>query len=299
MRWQESCAVGRRAPILFRARLPGSPCLTPRSPAFTPAASGIHAADPPSKPRCVWPAAPGPRHRAGGCLARLARGHRSARRRRRAGRDGRRPRAGRRERRDRRALSGRDAARPGGNRRRADRARRHAQQGAAGRQRHDRGIDGRALHATAAALGEPLWRHLAQGGPVTLPLPEIQIFGGGAHAGRRVDIQDFMVMALTATQLRPGAAHDRRGLSGGRHADAGSEGKLAGVADEGGFWPAFDSNEEALEMLVRAIEAAGYRARRRGRHLAGYRRLGVRPRRTLPAGAGRARARQRRHGRAC
>ena len=113
------------------------------------------------------------------------------------------------------------------------------------------------LHAAAAAAGEPLWRHLAAGAPVTLPLPEIQIFGGGAHAGRRVDIQDFMVMPV-------GAASFDRALemtaevyraAGELMRDAG---KLAGVADEGGWWPAFATNEEALDWLVRAIERAGF-----------------------------------------
>ena len=52
------------------------------------------------------------------------------------------------------------------------------------------------LHAAAAEAGKPLWRHVADhyGHEASLPLPEIQIFGGGAHAGRRVDIQDFMIM---------------------------------------------------------------------------------------------------------
>ena len=50
-------------------------------------------------------------------------------------------------------------------------------------------------HAAAHNAGVPLWRYLAGGRPVHLPLPEIQIFGGGAHAGRRVDVQDFMVIA--------------------------------------------------------------------------------------------------------
>src|SRR5690606_37313370 len=53
-------------------------------------------------------------------------------------------------------------------------------------------------HAAAAAAGVPLWRHLAGAGRPMLPLPEIQIFGGGAHAGRRVDVQDFMVVAVGA-----------------------------------------------------------------------------------------------------
>jgi enolase len=110
-------------------------------------------------------------------------------------------------------------------------------------------------HAAAAAAGVPLWRHLGGEGP--LPLPEIQIFGGGAHAGRRVDIQDFMVIATGATEFTQAlnwTAEVYR-AAGQIMSDAG---KLAGVADEGGFWPAFDSNEEGVETLVRAIEKAGF-----------------------------------------
>jgi enolase len=111
--------------------------------------------------------------------------------------------------------------------------------------------------AAAAAAGEPLWRHLRPDA-TTLPLPEIQIFGGGAHAGRRVDIQDFMIVcpgAATFAEALDWTAEVYR-AAGKLMADAG---KLAGVADEGGFWPAFDTNEEALGMLVRAIEKAGLR----------------------------------------
>jgi enolase len=113
------------------------------------------------------------------------------------------------------------------------------------------------LHAAAAAAGEPLWRSLAAGAPVSLPLPEIQIFGGGAHAGRRVDIQDFMVMPLGAASFDEALAMTAEvyRAAGELMRDAG---KLAGVADEGGWWPAFDTNEEALDWLVRAIERAGF-----------------------------------------
>ncbi|MEP6679760.1 MAG: phosphopyruvate hydratase, partial [Betaproteobacteria bacterium] len=55
--------------------------------------------------------------------------------------------------------------------------------------------------AAAGAAGVPLWRYLAGGNPVTLPLPEIQIFGGGAHAGRRLDLQDVMVMPVGAASF--------------------------------------------------------------------------------------------------
>jgi enolase len=114
------------------------------------------------------------------------------------------------------------------------------------------------MHAAAASKGVPLWRHVAElcGQTPSLPLPEIQIFGGGAHAGRRVDVQDFMVMV-------PGAASFDEALevTSEIYRAAGAimkaRGLLAGVADEGGWWPVFRNNEEALETLVLAIEQAG------------------------------------------
>lgn len=117
-----------------------------------------------------------------------------------------------------------------------------------------------ALHAAAAAEKLPLWQHLGiflgLSKADTLPLPEIQIFGGGAHAARRVDVQDFMVMAVGARSYAQALEWTAEVY---RHAGLIMEeaGRLQGVADEGGFWPAFDSNEEALESLVRAIERAG------------------------------------------
>jgi enolase len=114
-----------------------------------------------------------------------------------------------------------------------------------------------ALNAAAAHAGEPLWRHLAQGRPVSLPLPEIQIFGGGAHAGRRIDIQDLMVMPLGADSFDQALAMTAEVyMAAGRLMEG--RGRRCGVADEGGWWPDFASNEEAVEMLLRAIEAAGY-----------------------------------------
>lgn len=114
------------------------------------------------------------------------------------------------------------------------------------------------LHAAAGAHRMPLYAFLAQGKKVRMPLPEIQIFGGGAHAGRRVDIQDFMIMALGAHSFDQALI-----MTAEVYRAAGDlmkeAGKLQGVADEGGYWPAFDSNEEALTMLMRSIERAGYR----------------------------------------
>lgn len=114
------------------------------------------------------------------------------------------------------------------------------------------------LHASAAAQGVPLWQRvglLSERRP-SIPLPEIQIFGGGAHAGRRVDIQDFMIMV-------PGASDFEEVMevtsavywAAGRVME--QRGGVTGVADEGGWWPNFTSNEEALECLMRAIEGAG------------------------------------------
>jgi enolase len=114
-------------------------------------------------------------------------------------------------------------------------------------------------HAAAAAAGEPLYRYL--GGPDCrrLPLPQIQVFGGGAHAGRRVDIQDFMVVCPAATTFAEAldwTAEVYR-AAGELMKEAGT---LRGVADEGGWWPEFATNEQALETLVQAIERAGFSA---------------------------------------
>ncbi|MDQ4059904.1 MAG: phosphopyruvate hydratase, partial [Pseudomonadota bacterium] len=79
----------------------------------------------------------------------------------------------------------------------------------------------------------------------------------GAHAGRRVDIQDFLVVCPSADSIAE--ALDRTAevyRAAGRL--LGEAGRLCGVADEGGWWPAFDTNEEALDMLLRAVEGAGY-----------------------------------------
>jgi enolase len=103
-----------------------------------------------------------------------------------------------------------------------------------------------------------LWRYLGAGREdFFLPLPEVQIFGGGAHAGRRVDVQDFMVIAVGATDYAQALewtaeVYRAAGLL------MNEAGLLAGVADEGGWWPAFDTNEAALDFLLRAIERAGY-----------------------------------------
>jgi len=113
------------------------------------------------------------------------------------------------------------------------------------------------LHAAAAQAREPLWRYLAGGREVLLPLPQIQIFGGGAHAGRRVDIQDFMVIATGARSFVQALEMTAEVYRAAGELMA-ARGALAGVADEGGWWPDFERNEEALDTLVAAIERAGF-----------------------------------------
>ncbi len=114
-----------------------------------------------------------------------------------------------------------------------------------------------ALHAAAASRKLPLWRYLAGGGPALIPLPEIQIFGGGAHAGRRTDVQDFMVVAPRAKSFAEALETTAEVYQAAGRLMA-ERGLLQGVADEGGWWPAFSSNEQALDALMLAIERAGF-----------------------------------------
>jgi enolase len=114
-----------------------------------------------------------------------------------------------------------------------------------------------AAHAAAAAHALPLFEYIGGGQATLMPMPQIQIFGGGAHAGRRVDIQDFMVVCPAAQSFAQALEWTAEVY---RHAGGVMAGRGAslGVADEGGWWPDFASNEQALATLVEAIERAGY-----------------------------------------
>ena len=114
-----------------------------------------------------------------------------------------------------------------------------------------------AAHAAATARRVPLHEYLGGAAATLMPLPQIQIFGGGAHAGRRVDIQDFMVVCPAARSFAEALEWTAEVY---RHAGLvmQARGASLGVADEGGWWPDFVSNEEALATLVEAIERAGY-----------------------------------------
>jgi enolase len=113
------------------------------------------------------------------------------------------------------------------------------------------------LHASAAAARKPLWRHLAGERRVAMPVPQVQIYGGGAHARGSVDLQDYLVVCTGAGSFDESLewiAEVYR-AAGARLA---KKGAAAGVADEGGWWPAFRSNEEGLAELVGAISDAGF-----------------------------------------
>jgi enolase 1/2/3 len=111
-------------------------------------------------------------------------------------------------------------------------------------------------HAAAAVAKKPLWQYLAGERRVALPVPQIQIFGGGAHARGRCDVQDYMIVCIGAGSFAEALEWTSQvyAAAGKRLAKRGA---LQGVADEGGYWPAFKTNEEGLSELVGAISDAG------------------------------------------
>lgn len=114
-------------------------------------------------------------------------------------------------------------------------------------------------HAAADAHSQALWQYLGGQTSNPLPVPEVQIFGGGAHAEGHMDLQDFMVVPFGATSFSEAMewVADIYRVAG-QVMD--TQGRRCGVADEGGYWPAFDSNEQALETLTAVIEQAGFDA---------------------------------------
>jgi enolase len=112
-------------------------------------------------------------------------------------------------------------------------------------------------NAAAAARNEPLYAYLGQGQGTLLPVPEIQIIGGGAHANWRTDVQDFLLIATGARSFEEvmETTHNVYHAAGDILRE---RKKYFGIADEGGYWPEFARNEDALELLVEAISRAGY-----------------------------------------
>jgi enolase len=112
--------------------------------------------------------------------------------------------------------------------------------------------------AAAAELGLPLYRYIGGINAKQLPVPMMNILNGGTHADNNVDIQEFMIMPVGATSfaeaLRMGAEvfHNLKNVLKQR-------GLNTAVGDEGGFAPNLQSNEEALQVIMQAIERAGYK----------------------------------------
>jgi enolase len=129
-------------------------------------------------------------------------------------------------------------------------------------------LGGNAIVATSCAVARaaaaerrvPLWQHIADlsDSRPGIPAPMIQIFGGGRHAGNRIDIQDFLVLCPGAGSFAEACEWTAEVYMAAASAMA-QRGKLNGVADEGGVWPDFSANEEGLEALTQAIEAAGFK----------------------------------------
>jgi enolase len=121
------------------------------------------------------------------------------------------------------------------------------------------GVSLAVAHAAATRAGKPLYAYLGGVAARVLPVPMLNILNGGAHADNTVDLQEFMVMPVGARRfgdaLRMGAEifHALRAVLRERHLST-------GVGDEGGFAPNLGSDEEALDAIMEAIKAAGYRA---------------------------------------
>jgi enolase len=119
------------------------------------------------------------------------------------------------------------------------------------------GVSLAAAHAAAVEEGLPLWRYLGGEAARVLPVPMMNVVNGGAHADNSVDFQEFMVVPCGAPSFKEGlrmGAEVFHALKRTLH----ERGLGTTVGDEGGFAPDLGSNEEALQMLVAGIEAAGY-----------------------------------------
>ncbi len=113
--------------------------------------------------------------------------------------------------------------------------------------------------AAAAELGVPLYTYLGGFNARTLPVPMMNILNGGKHADNNVDIQEFLVMPVGAATFREGL---RMGAEIFHHLKSvlKKKGLSTSVGDEGGFAPNLSSNEEALQVILEAVERAGYEA---------------------------------------
>ena len=119
------------------------------------------------------------------------------------------------------------------------------------------GVSLAAAHAAAAEEGLPLWRYLGGEGAHVLPVPMMNVLNGGAHADNKVDFQEFMVMPVGASSFSEAlrmCVETYHALKKTLH----DRGLSTTVGDEGGFAPDLGSNEEAIQVLLAGVEAAGY-----------------------------------------
>ncbi|MFM9985385.1 MAG: phosphopyruvate hydratase [Flavobacteriales bacterium] len=120
------------------------------------------------------------------------------------------------------------------------------------------GVSLACARAAAEAIGMPLYRYVGGVGSNTLPIPLMNIVNGGAHADNKVDVQEFMIMPVGADTFSEAL---RMGTETFHHLKnvLKKKGLSTNVGDEGGFAPNLKSNEEALQLVMQAIEAAGYK----------------------------------------
>jgi len=113
--------------------------------------------------------------------------------------------------------------------------------------------------AQARSAGLPLYRYLRPDGPFELPVPMMNIINGGVHASNSVDLQEFMIVPVGAPSLRDAVRYGAEVFHALKSVLAG-RGLSTTVGDEGGFAPDLTSNESAIEVILEAIEKAGFRA---------------------------------------
>ncbi len=114
-------------------------------------------------------------------------------------------------------------------------------------------------HASAKANNVPLYRQLGGEGSMTMPVPMMNIINGGEHADNNVDIQEFMIIPTGAKSMAEAIRYGAEVFHALKKVLS-SKGLNTAVGDEGGFAPDLPSNESAIEVILEAIEAAGYKA---------------------------------------
>jgi len=120
------------------------------------------------------------------------------------------------------------------------------------------GVSMAAAHAAAKALGKPLFQYLGGDKAVTLPVPMLNILNGGKHADGTVDFQEFMVQPWGARSFREGLRMGAEVFHALKKVLK-DKGYNTSVGDEGGYAPSLKSNDEAPELILKAIESAGYK----------------------------------------